>query len=166
MIGGAFGAGFAAPLDARLMLLALLAAGLWAATLGGRETGRLPIATLAGLIAGAGLIELGVRLPYAGYVVPGAVVVLGALVAAAARLPAVAALIIGAVAGLWLGQTGAGPAGDPPLAWLGFAAGALTVLAAGVGFAAILVETASRTAARIAGGAIAAVGVLTFLGLL
>src|SRR3546814_13626964 len=74
MLDGPFGAGFAAPLSAILVLLGLVAAGLWSAELGGRETRRLPLVTLAGLLAGAVLLEFGFRLPYGGYAVPGAVV--------------------------------------------------------------------------------------------
>ncbi|HET8728691.1 MAG TPA: HupE/UreJ family protein [Alphaproteobacteria bacterium] len=166
MLDGPFGAGFAAPLSSLPMLLALLAAGLWAANLGGRETGRLPLAALAGLVVGAALLEFGFRLPYAGYAVPGAMVLLGALVAFQARLPAGLAIAVAAIAVLWLGQTGAGPAGARPVVWLGFAAGALTALAAGAGFAGMLVQAASTGALRVAGGAIAAVGALVFFGML
>lgn len=166
MFGGPFGAGFIAPLSALLILLGLIAAGLWAAVLGGKDTGRLPLSVLAGLLAGALLLEFGLRLPYGWYVVPGAVVILACLVVFLARLPAMAALLMGVLAGLWFGQTGAGPAGDRPIVWAGFLTGSLTAVAAGVGFAAILVQAASTTALRVAGGAIAAVGVLVFLNVL
>lgn len=166
MIGGGFGAGFAAPFGSLPLLLSLLAAGLWAETLAGRDTGRLPVATVAGLVAGAALLEFGLRLPYAGIAVPAAMVLLGVLAAAGARAPTAVALLVGVACGLWLGQVPAGPAGDSPSAWLGFACGSLTAAAAGIGFAAILAVLTAPVAPRIAGGAVALVGVLRLAGVI
>ncbi|MEO3435420.1 HupE/UreJ family protein [Inquilinus sp. CAU 1745] len=166
MLSGPFGDGFQAPFSVLALLTLLLGLGLLAALLGGREEGRLPLVALAGLLIGAALLEFGVRLPYGGYVIPGALVVVGALIAFDVRLPGAAALAVGVVAALWFGQAGGSPAGDRPLVWVGYAAGAATALAAGIGFAALMRQGLSASAPRLAGAVVALVGILLYFGVL
>ncbi|MGQ2907864.1 MAG: HupE/UreJ family protein [Aliihoeflea sp.] len=77
-------------------ILAMVAVGLWAASLGGRSILLVPAGFAGFMAAGFALAVAGVPLPYVEPMILGSVVVLGLLVAAAIRLPAVpAALLVG-----------------------------------------------------------------------
>lgn len=77
-------------------ILAMVAVGLWAASLGGRSILLVPAGFAGFMAAGFALAVASVPLPYVEPMILGSVVVLGLLVAAAVRLPAVpAALFVG-----------------------------------------------------------------------
>jgi len=96
---GGFGAGFAHPFTGLDHMLAMIAVGLWAAQLGGRARWAVPLAFLGAMTVGAGLALAGVRLPMVETGIASSVLVLGLLIAFAARLPvAVSAILVGAFA--------------------------------------------------------------------
>ena len=97
--GGGFGAGFAHPLTGLDHMLAMIAVGLWAAQLGGRARWAVPLAFMGAMTVGAGLALAGVRLPMVETGIASSVLVLGLLIASAARLPvAMSAFLVGAFA--------------------------------------------------------------------
>ena len=157
MISGSFANAFMIPFSATATLLALIAAGLWIALLGSKEKWRMPLAVLAGLAIGTLLPKLGLSLPYPGLVLPGSVIVLGLLVALDVVIVAWIALAIATVVFIYHGSAVA-PRGSDLLAWLGFAVGTVTALAAGIGFDSMIVHATSSRGARIFGGIIAAGG--------
>lgn len=75
------------PLTGADHLLAMLAVGLWAGTLGGRAVAALPLAFVGALAAGAGLGAAGLAVPMVEPGILASVMVLGALAALALRLP-------------------------------------------------------------------------------
>jgi urease accessory protein len=96
---GSFMAGFTHPLFGLDHILAMVAVGLWAAMLGGRAIWIVPAAFVGTMALGFGLAMAGVGLPFVEPLILASVVVLGLVVAAAVRLPAVAgALLVGAFA--------------------------------------------------------------------
>lgn len=149
------------PFAATATLLALIATGLWVASLGSKEKWRMPAAVLVGLAVGTALPKLGVALPYPGWVLPGSVIVLGLLVAVDVLVGAWIAMAIVAAIFVYHGSAVA-PRGSDMLAWLGFAAGSVTALAAGIGFDSIIVHAMSTRAVRIFGGLLALGGAWLF----
>ncbi|WP_372621143.1 HupE/UreJ family protein [Falsiroseomonas sp.] len=155
-IGHAHGlaAGLLHPLGGLDHLVAMLSIGVWAGILGGRARLRLPLAFLGAMAAGAALGMAGVVLPLVEAGILASIIVLGALVAAWASLPAAAALSLGAVFGLLHGHAhGTEMAGDA----LGYAAGFLVATASLHGAGLLLTLRAGlgepRHALRIAGAA-------------
>jgi len=82
--------GFAHPMMGLDHVLAMLAVGLWAAQLGGRASWLVPAAFVSVMTAGAGLGMSGVHIPLVEQGIIASVLVLGLLIATAARLPLVA----------------------------------------------------------------------------
>lgn len=155
----AAGAGFLHPFTGLDHLLAMLAAGLWAAQLGGRARAALPAAFAA--MAGAGLAAglAGLRLPGVEGLVLASVAALGLAVAWAARWPVAAgAGLVAAFAfchGLAHGQEL--PAGAGWLGYgIGFVAGTAALLGAGVGLGTLASLTKAGGWVRVAGAGIAA----------
>ena len=100
---GAHGAGFAQglahPLGGIDHLLAMVAVGLWAAQLGGRALWAVPGAFVAMMVVGGAAGMLGALLPLVEPGIAFSLVVLGILVALAARLPvAISAVLVGLLA--------------------------------------------------------------------
>jgi len=97
--GGGFSAGFAHPFTGLDHMLAMIAVGLWASQLGGRARWAVPLAFMGAMTVGAGLALAGVKLPMVETGIASSVLVLGLLIAFAARLPvAVSAVLVGAFA--------------------------------------------------------------------
>jgi urease accessory protein len=94
--GGAagFGAGFLHPLSGPDHLLAMVCVGIWGAELGAPAIWLLPIAFPLIMATGGALGVVGVPLPYGELLIAVSVVVLGALVATARRVPIAAALAV------------------------------------------------------------------------
>lgn len=97
--GGGFDAGFTHPFSGLDHLLAMTAVGLWASQLGGRARWAVPLAFMGAMSVGAGLALAGVKLPMVESGIAASVLVLGLMIAFAARLPvAVSAILVGAFA--------------------------------------------------------------------
>ncbi|MBI5132784.1 MAG: HupE/UreJ family protein [Rhodopseudomonas palustris] len=157
-------AGFAHPFLGADHLLAMVAVGLWAASLGGRARWLVPASFVALMTLGAALGADGVALPAVEPMVALSVIALGALVALSLRVPTIAAAALVALFGLFHGAAHGAemPALASPLAYgLGFIAA--TALLHGVGLA--LGGLRAHAPLRLAGGAIAAAGVALALPL-
>ncbi|MDO9500863.1 HupE/UreJ family protein [Falsiroseomonas sp.] len=147
--------GFLHPVGGLDHVLAMVAVGLWAGLLGGRASWALPAGFLGAMVLGFGLGAGGFGLPMVEAGILASVIILGALVAAAARFPLAIAVPLVAVFGLLHGHAhGTEMAGAGAL---GYAAGfilATTALHAAGLFGARAI--ASQMVVRVAGGAMAA----------
>lgn len=160
-------AGFWHPLLGADHLLALLAAGLWAAQAGGRRRVWAPLSFLLALAGGFGLALAGFALPGVEPGLAASVVVLGLLLAGAAGLPAAAsAALVGVFAVLHGNAHGVElPAHGAALAYgAGLLASSAMVLGAAVGMGAVLRHGAPRCL-RAMGAGIAVGGALICAGL-
>ncbi|NVO15027.1 MAG: HupE/UreJ family protein [Rhodoplanes sp.] len=148
-------------------LAAMLAVGLWSATLGGVAVLAVPVAFVGLLVVGAILGATGVSLPAVEPVVTGSVIVLGLLIALRARLPVVPAALLVAVFGLFHGWAHGAemPSASSPFAYgLGFVAATAMLHLAGIGLGFELGRITWPHAARLAGACVAGVGVVLALG--
>lgn len=143
-------------------MLAMLAVGVWAALRGGHQVWRLPLAFMAVMTAGGFLGVSGLPLVTVEEVIALSVLVLGLMIAFFVRLSSSAALIL--VAGFALfhghahGVEGTGAASLPAYA-LGFVIATGVLHAAGIATGWMLGRGVPWLP-RLAGGAIAAAGVL------
>ncbi|MTH95563.1 HupE/UreJ family protein [Roseibium sp. RKSG952] len=138
---GSFAAGFSHPLFGLDHILAMIAVGLWAAMIGGRSILSLPTAFVLSMIAGFGIALAGVSLPLVEPMILASVILLGALVALAIRVPAVIAVVCVGAFGVFHGYAHGGEMGSATgLAYgAGFVAATALLHAFGVlvGYAAI-----------------------------
>ncbi len=137
---GSLTAGLAHPLAGADHMLAMLAVGLWAASMGGRALWLVPAAFVGTMLAGYGLALAGLALPAVEPVVLASTVVLGLAVAMAARpSPAVAATLVGGFA-LFHGHAhGTEPGASGALAFgAGFVAATAMLHAVGAGLGLLL----------------------------
>jgi len=153
-----FATGLLHPLTGLDHLVAMVAIGLWAGLLGGRLLWLLPAAFLGGMAAGGVLGMAGMALPGVQAGILASVMVLGALVGAAGRLPAAFALPMIAAFGLLHGHAhGTEAVGGA----FGYEAGFLIATAAlhgaGLLLAAGAAQRGQQVALRFAGGASAAI---------
>jgi urease accessory protein len=156
-------AGFAHPLLGLDHVLAMVAVGLWASQLGGRALWLVPASFVALMMAGVALAFV-TPLPAVELGILGSLVVLGALVAFAARLPvAVGALIVGVFALVHGHAHGT----EMPAASLLYAVGfvAATAMLHGIGVAAGLYSKGKAGwLVRAGGAAVAATGLILLIG--
>jgi urease accessory protein len=154
-----FLSGLAHPMAGADHVLAMLAVGFWAATLGGRALWAVPAAFVALMAAGFGLALAGLVLPLVQPAILASVVILGLCVALAVRLPGGAAVALVAVFALFHGHAHgvelADQAALPYLVGFVLATAALhgAGLALGLGLARVGVWST-----RTAGGAVALAG--------
>jgi urease accessory protein len=158
-----FLAGVTHPIGGLDHVLAMLAVGLWAGLLGGRAVWLLPVGFLGGMVAGGVLGMSGVMVPFVELGIVTSVVVLGELLAAAARLPLLAALPLVLLAGALHGHahgtemgSGLGAAGYA----LGFLLATAGLHAAGVLAGLRAMEGPMRTGVRLAGAAMVVAGLV------
>lgn len=155
-------AGFLHPLTGPDHLAAMIAVGLWAGILGGRAVLHLPGAFLGGMLLGGVLAAVGVAIPFVEHGILASVIVLGALVAGATRLPASVAMA--GVFGLLHGHAhGVELAADFGASAPGFLVATALLHGAGLLLVAAASEGASRIALRCAGGATAGVAMVVLL---
>lgn len=161
--GFGFAHGFAHPLLGLDHVLAMLAVGLWAAQLGGRARWIVPASFIGAMSLGGALGAMGFAVPFVEQGILASLMILGVLIASAARLP----LSFGAgLVGLFAVFHGFAHASEMPGSDSAaeYGAGFLfaTALLHLIGIAAgSLAQSFARTAAlRAAGGAIALAGVL------
>lgn len=157
-----FAGGFAHPLLGSDHLLAMLAVGLWAAQLGGRARWLVPTAFVSVMTLGAALGMTGEHLPLVEQGIMTSVLVLGVLIAAAARLPLAASVALVGVCALFHGFAHGAemPASASGLRYAaGFALATAALHAAGLGLAWVAGKTARLEWVRLAGAAIAVTAV-------
>lgn len=165
-LAGGFAGGFMHPLLGPDHIAAMLAVGLWGAFLGAPAIFILPVVFPLVMAAGGVLGILGVPLPGIEIGIAGSALVLGLMVALAARPHlVVAAALVGAFA-IFHGHAHGTelPDGADALAYaLGFVVATGLLHLAGIGFGWLTQYPGGRMAVRAAGGAIAIAG-LVFLG--
>jgi urease accessory protein len=157
-------AGFAHPLFGLDHVLAMVAVGLWASQLGGRAVWLVPASFVGVMALGAALGAVG-TLPAVELGIVGSLLVLGALVATATRLPAATGAALVAVFALFHGHAHGAemPEGAAALFAVGFIAA--TALLHGIGLAAglYLQRAASGWLVRAGGAAVAATGLVLLI---
>ncbi|SLN64385.1 HupE / UreJ protein [Roseivivax jejudonensis] len=144
---GSVAAGFTHPLFGLDHVLAMVAVGLWAAMLGGRAVAAVPAAFVGAMVVGFGLAMAGLWLPFVEPMILASVVLIGLLVAIAARVPVAGGAAIVGVFALFHGFAHGGELGAAaPGGYLaGFVLGTALLHAVGIGLGLGL--------ARLAGGA-------------
>jgi len=161
--GSGISAGLAHPLTGLDHLLAMVAVGMWAFQLGGRARWAVPATFMGLMTAGSALGMLGITLPAVELVIFASVVMLGLLVACAAKLRLEACM---AAVGFFALFHGLAHGAEIPATANGFTytAGfvAATALLHGLGFAlaAGMKRFAEAGWVRAAGGAIAFAGMM------
>jgi urease accessory protein len=150
------------PLTGPDHLLAMLAVGVWAALCGGQAVRALPAAFVLAMLAGFGLGRAGLAFPAVEPVILASVIVTGALVALAVRLPLGAAVALVAVFALAHGQAHGteAPATGIAAYAAGFTLATAALLAAGLALGFGLARAGREALARALGGA-AALGGMT-----
>jgi urease accessory protein len=161
-------AGFAHPFSGLDHLLAMIAVGLWAASLGGAARWAVPASFIAVMTLGAAIGIQGVGLPAVEPMIALSVIALGAAVALAVRVPTTVAAAAVALFGLFHGAAHGAemPALAQPLAYgLGFVAATALLHGAGLALGTALPRLTPAHSLRLAGGAVAAAGVALALPL-
>lgn len=158
------GEGLAHPLSGLDHLLAMVAVGLWAAQLGGRARWVVPGAFVSAMAAGWGLGMLGVPIPGVEQGIVASVLVLGLMIAIAARPPIGVPVAMVAAFALFHGHahgTEAAPGGSALAYALGFTTATVFLHLAGIGLGQAL-ESANRARPwlRLAGGSVALAGLM------
>jgi urease accessory protein len=161
-----FAHGFAHPLGGLDHMLAMAAVGIWASQAGGRALWALPAAFVSMMTLGSVLGMAGVTAPFIEEGILLSVLVLGLLVAAAARLQIAASIVI---TGLFAAFHGHAHGAEIPGAASGLEYGVGFVLAtcflhlSGAGAGLLFRRLDQARLVRYAGGAIAAGGAYLFL---
>jgi urease accessory protein len=140
----------------------MVAVGLWAAQQGKRAVWAVPLAFVATMALGGALGMAGLALPYVEQGIAASVLVLGVLIAAAARLPLAAGMLLVAVFALFHGHAHGAemPSTASGLAYgAGFVAATALLHACGVGLGLTLKKLERPAALRFAGAAVALCGV-------
>jgi len=163
-----FLAGVLHPLTGFDHLLAMVAVGIWGATLGKPLLWELPIAFPMLMVVGGVLGIAGVPLPYIESGIAASVVVLGLAIAAAWRAPKAVALAIASVFGVFHGYAHGAelPNAASPAAYVaGFVLCTGALHLAGIGIGTLQRLSKGPQALRLSGGLIAAAGVWIFAGM-
>ncbi|MCW4631287.1 MULTISPECIES: HupE/UreJ family protein [Marinomonas] len=161
-----FMTGFMHPMGGLDHLLAMLAIGLWAASLGGRALWAIPAAFVGTMLVGGGLAVAGVQVPFIEQGIVLSVILMGALLVGAARFPIA---VCAGIAGLFALFHGAAHGLEMPLNAngaeyaLGFAAATALLHIVGIGFAIIMARFQAPILTRIMGSLIAVAGVFLAL---
>lgn len=159
---GSFGGGFAHPLGGADHVLAMVALGLLAAQAGGRALGLLPAAFVGAMLAGGAAGWAGLPFGAVEPVILASVIMLGALVAAAVRMPLWAMAAMAAIFGYAHGWAhGAeGPAERLVAYFIGFAVATALLHGAGI----LGGRVAARPVLQAAGGFTALAGLALVVG--
>lgn len=161
-----FEAGVLHPLTGIDHLLAMVAVGLWAVQLGGRARWLMPLVFVGAMAPGGALGFSGLALPFVEAGILASVLILGALIARASKLPPRAALPLVALFALFHGLAHGAelPAQASEAAYAaGFLVSTALLHATGVLAALGLERLKHSVPLRCAGGAIAAAALLLFV---
>lgn len=155
-----FMTGLMHPLSGTDHILAMIAVGLWAAGLGGRAVWALPVSFVAAMVLGGVMGASGLTIPMTEPMILGSVIILGAALALALRLPMPIMLamvgLFGAAHGFAHGVEG--PSSGLAIYALGFAGAtvALHLLGMGIGRIATALMMRGAGLAVMAGGLVLA----------
>ncbi len=166
-VAGGLISGFLHPLTGPDHLVAMVAVGLWGAFLGAPAIWLLPVVFPLVMTIGGVLGVLGIPLPAVELGIACSAIVLGLVVAFAARPPLwIAAVIVGVFAIFHGHAHGAElpEAADPVAYAIGFVTATGLLHLAGIALGLLVRWPAGRIAVRAAGGAIAAAGVVFLVG--
>ena len=160
---GSFMAGFTHPLFGLDHILAMVAVGLWAASVGGRALWAVPVAFVATMAIGFAASILGMPLPFVEPVILASVIFIGIMVALALPLPTAGVAAVVAFFALFHGHAHGGEMGEAGA--FAYAAGFLVAtavlhavgVALGIGAAMVLARSRGAVLTRIA-GALTALG--------
>ena len=156
-----FMSGFSHPLGGLDHLLAMIAVGIWAASLGGRAIWAVPTAFVATMLAGGGLAVAGIQVPFVEQGILLSVVFMGIMLLASVKLSTISCAAIVAVFALF---HGAAHGLEMPLNAngaqyaAGFAIATALLHAAGVAFGAVVASIQVPVLNRIAGSLITLAG--------
>jgi urease accessory protein len=162
--------GFGHPIGGLDHVLAMVAVGILAAQLGSRAIWLVPAAFVAAMAAGGLLGVAGAALPFVEQGIAGSVVILGFVIALGWRMPTTAAMAMAGALAIFHGYAHVAemPVDASGLAYgAGFALATALLHAAGVGFGVGARKIAAQlapVAVRLAGGAIAATGIMLAAG--
>ncbi|MEM1139498.1 MAG: HupE/UreJ family protein [Pseudomonadota bacterium] len=159
--GGGFVSGFLHPIFGWDHVLAMVAVGLWGAFLGAPAIWLLPVAFPLMMAIGGALGVLGVPVPAVEQGIAASSIVLGILIALAARLPLVVALIIVAAFAIFHGHAHGTelPDATNAIAYsIGFVIATGLLHLGGIVFGLLTARPAGAIAVRGAGAAIAVAG--------
>ncbi|MGO2233833.1 MAG: HupE/UreJ family protein [Marinomonas sp.] len=161
-----FMTGFMHPMGGLDHLLAMLAIGLWAASLGGRALWAVPTAFVGTMIVGGTLAVAGMQVPFIEQGIVLSVILMGALLVGAARFPVT---VCAGIAGLFALFHGAAHGLEMPLDAngaeyaLGFAAATALLHVAGIGFGMTVARFQAPIVTRVTGSLIAIAGLFLAL---
>lgn len=159
---GSFGGGFAHPLRGADHVLAMVALGLLAAQAGGRALWLLPVTFVGAMLAGGAAGWAGVPFGAVEPVILASVIIFGALVAAAARLPLVGMAAMAAVFGYAHGWAHGAEGPHAGLLAYAFGFAVTTTLLHGAGI--LAGRAAARPLLQAAGGITAVAGLALAVG--
>lgn len=165
---GGFLAGYLHPLTGLDHMLAMVAVGMWGATLGRPLIWVLPVAFPLMMVVGGVAGIAGLPLPYVEAGIASSVVVLGLAIAAAWRAPVVVATAIVSVFGLLHGfahGTELPTAAAPAAYSVGFVVSTGLLHLAGIAMGTLKSSARGGIFLRVCGAVIAAVGVWIFYGM-
>lgn len=161
-----FASGFSHPLFGWDHILAMVAVGLWAAQLGGRSIYAVP-ATFVGLMSVGGILGMtGVNLPMVEAGILASVVMMGLLIATAARLPLIASMILVGLFAIFHGHAHGTeiPVTANGLSYgVGFVLATALLHACGIALGLLAQKQSRPLTLRYAGAAIALCGVCLWL---
>ncbi len=161
-----FGAGMAHPFTGLDHMLAMVAVGLWAAQRGGRARWAVPLAFMGAMTVGAGLALAGIGLPMVESGIASSVLVLGLLIALAARLPLAASAILVGIFAVFHGHahsTELPQAASEALYGAGFLLATGTLHALGLVTGALMHRVLNPVWLRALGGGIVAAGLVLWV---
>ncbi len=167
---GSFMAGFTHPLFGLDHILAMVAVGLWAASVGGRALWAVPVAFVATMAIGFAASILGMPLPFVEPVILASVIFIGIMVALALPLPTAGVAAVVAFFALFHGHAHGGEMGEAGA--FAYAAGFLVAtavlhavgVALGIGAAMVLARSRGAVLTRIAGALTALGGLWLAIG--
>jgi urease accessory protein len=160
--------GVAHPVTGLDHICAMFAVGLWAAQRGGRAIWIVPLAFVTVMALGGLLGMAAISLPMVEQGIAASVLVLGVLIAAAVRLPLLAGAILVGVFALFHGHAHGAemPSTASGLEYgLGFTAATASLHFCGIGTGLLARRYNAQRLVRVAGGAIAACGLILCLSL-
>jgi urease accessory protein len=157
-----FVSGIAHPLNGVDHILAMVAIGLWGVLVGGRAIWVWPMAFVATMLAGFATATLGLRVPFVEPAIWSSTIILGLLVALAAKAPVWLGAAIAGLFAFFHGHshgTEAATAGFIPYA-AGFALSTGGLHTAGIGLGRLAERSTGKVAIRAMGGFAILVGAL------
>jgi urease accessory protein len=160
--------GFAHPFAGVDHLLAMIGVGVWASLLSVKRPAAaylVPASFIAMMLVGAAAGFAGIKLPLAEGAIVGSVLVLGALIIAAVRLPSAAAMAVVGLFAVFHGYAHAieAPTSGTGLYIMGFVAATALLHAAGLGLGWVARRAVGDLGLRALGGAVMAGGALVLI---